>query len=146
MQNGGTLDKFIGDCAMAFWNAPVEQDDPVMKAVHAGMDMISGADQLSKDLGFDLGFAVGIHCGEAIVGNIGSAKRMDFTAIGDTVNLASRLEGLKIPGLQREGNIYISQEVKDVLKGRIETEDLGDHIIKGKEKPVRVYAVKEVKL
>ena len=146
MQNGGTLDKFIGDCAMAFWNAPVEQDDPVMKAVQAGMDMISGADQLSKDLGFDLGFAVGIHCGEAIVGNIGSAKRMDFTAIGDTVNLASRLEGLKIPGLQREGNIYISQEVKDVLEGRIETEDLGDHIIKGKEKPVRVYAVKEVKL
>lgn len=144
MQNGGTLDKFIGDCAMAFWNAPVEQEDPVMKAVNAGMDMIHGADQLSQSLGFDLGFAVGIHCGEAIVGNIGSAKRMDFTAIGDTVNLASRLEGLKIQGFTREGNIYISQEVKDALEGRIETEDLGEHTIKGKEKPVRVYAVKKV--
>ena len=160
MRNGGTLDKFIGDCAMAFWNAPFEQDGPVRKAVQAGQDMIAGAAALNKDLGFDLGFAVGVHCGRAVVGNIGSSKRMDFTAIGDTVNTASRLESLKISGLPREGRIYVSQEVIDALRREtpeafapqsgvpaaggartVTVEDLGAHALKGKEQPVRVYAV-----
>lgn len=141
MENGGTLDKFIGDCAMAFWNAPFEQEAPADKAVQAALQMCEGAKKLNEDLGFDLGFAIGIHTGKAIVGNIGSSKRLDFTAIGDTVNTASRLESLKIPGLTREGNIYISQELKDELKGEYDYEDLGDHSLKGKERPIRIYSV-----
>ncbi len=140
MRNNGTLDKFIGDCAMAFWNAPFEQEDPVGKALKAGLDMLEGAEALNRELGFDLGFAIGIHCGRAVVGNIGSGKRMDFTAIGDTVNTASRLESLKIEGENREGNIYVSEEVYDVLKDRYQFIDLGEHPLKGKEKAVRIYA------
>lgn len=144
MRNGGTLDKFIGDCAMAIWNAPVAQEDAVMKAVRSGMDMVRSSEKLCRELGVRIGFAVGIHCGDAVVGNIGSSKRMDYTAIGDTVNTASRLESLKIPGLRREGHVYVSQEVADALGNRIVTEDLGEQPIKGKEKTVRVYSVTEI--
>ena len=144
MRHNGTLDKFIGDCAMAIWNAPVAQEDPVMKAVQAGMDMVHASEKLCEELGVRIGFAVGIHCGDAVVGNIGSSKRMDYTAIGNTVNTASRLESLKIPGLRREGHVYVSQEVADALAGRIVTEDLGEQTIKGKEKTVRVYSVAEI--
>ena len=141
LDNGGTLDKFIGDCAMVFWNAPFEQNDPVDKAVKAALEMLEGVKKLNEELGFELGFAIGIHTGKAVVGNIGSMKRMDFTAIGDTVNTASRLESLKIEGLKREGNIYISQEVYEVVKGQYEPKDLGEHKLKGKEKPIHIYAI-----
>ncbi|MBQ1483256.1 MAG: adenylate/guanylate cyclase domain-containing protein [Erysipelotrichaceae bacterium] len=141
MNNGGTLDKFIGDCAMAFWNAPYVQEDPIGKAIQAGMDMIEGSQRLNKELGFDLGFAIGINYGKAVIGNIGSDKRMDFTAIGDCVNTASRLESLKIPGEAREGKIYLSGEVYDRIKDRYEGKDLGEHALKGKEKKVRIYAL-----
>ena len=144
MRHNGTLDKFIGDCAMAIWNAPVAQEDAVMKAVRSGMDMVHASEKLCEELGVRIGFAVGIHCGDAVVGNIGSSKRMDYTAIGDTVNTASRLESLKIPGLRREGHVYVSQEVADALGKRIVTEDLGEQPIKGKEKTVRVYSVTEI--
>ena len=141
MKNGGTLDKFIGDCAMAFWNAPYEQEDPIGKAIQAGFDMIEGAEKLNKELGFDLGFAIGINYGKAVIGNIGSFKRMDFTAIGDCVNTASRLESLKIPGENREGKIYLSEEVYELVKDRYPGKDLGLHSLKGKEKPIRIYAL-----
>ncbi|MCR4633655.1 MAG: adenylate/guanylate cyclase domain-containing protein [Erysipelotrichaceae bacterium] len=141
MNNGGTLDKFIGDCAMAFWNAPYIQEDPIGKAIRAGLDMIDGAEKLNKELGFDLGFAIGINYGKAVIGNIGSDKRMDFTAIGDCVNTASRLESLKIPGEKREGKIYISEEVYVLVKDRYDGKDLGEHALKGKEKKVRIYAL-----
>ena len=141
MRYEGTLDKFIGDCAMAFWNAPFEQDEPVQLALKAAIDMIKGAERLNDDLGFDLGFAIGIHCGKAVIGNIGSYKRMDFTAIGDTVNTASRLEGLKITGHQREGQIYISEDVKDVLQDKYAYIDLGRQPLKGKQEAFQVYAI-----
>ena len=141
MKNGGTLDKFIGDCAMAFWNAPYEQEDPLGKAIQAGFDMIAGAEKLNQELGFDLGFAIGINYGKAVIGNIGSTKRMDFTAIGDCVNTASRLESLKIPNEKREGKIYLSEEVYEMIKDRYEGKDLGEHSLKGKEKPVHIYAL-----
>ena len=141
MRNEGTLDKFIGDCAMAFWNAPLEQENAVFKAVQAAREMLGEADRLREELGYPLNFAIGIHCGEAVVGNIGSSKRLDFTAIGDTVNTASRLESLKIQGRERGREIYVSEEVNRALAGLAETEYLGEHHIKGKEEPVRVYRI-----
>lgn len=141
MKNHGTLDKFVGDCCMALWNAPVTQEEPLMCAVRAGMDMITASEQLNKQLGMHLGFAVGIHWGEAVVGNIGCTKRMDYTAIGDTVNIASRLESLKISGHSREGKIYISKEVLEKLHGRIKVDDLGIHEIKGKVDRLQIYSV-----
>ena len=114
----GTLDKYVGDAVMAFWNAPLPQDDYVMDAARAAMDMASEAGKLSEELekqyGQRLAFGIGIHIGNAVVGNIGSPKRMDYTAIGDTVNTAARLEA-NAPG----GTVYISKAVADALKGRI---------------------------
>lgn len=124
MKNHGTLDKFVGDCTMAIWNAPLKQDDYVYKACLAALDMVTGAEKLSRELleefGRTVGFGVGVHCGEAVVGNIGALMRMDYTAIGDTVNTASRLES-NAPA----GCIYISRAVADALKGRIKTTSLG---------------------
>lgn len=116
--HGGTLDKFIGDAAMAFWGAPLAQEDYVMKAVLAALDMAKEADRLGDQLearfGRRLTFGTGIHTGPAVVGNVGAPDRMDYTAIGDTVNTASRLES-NAPG----GKIYISAAVANALEGRI---------------------------
>ena len=141
MRNEGTLDKFIGDAAMAFWGAPRPQEDYVMKAVRAAEDMRRGSDQLSRQLmkrfGRTVSFGIGIHVGEAVVGNIGSPQRMDYTAIGDTVNTASRLES-NAPG----GTIYISREVADRLKGRIRVTSLGSSVkLKGKAEGFEVLTL-----
>lgn len=132
VKNHGTLDKFVGDCTMAVWNAPVEQEDPVYFACKAAMDMIAGSAALGKELmnrfGRDVSFGIGIHYGPAVVGNIGAPKRMDYTAIGDTVNTASRLEANA-----EGGTILISRAVADALGDRAETVSLGDSIkLKGK--------------
>lgn len=118
MDNHGTLDKFVGDCTMAFWNAPLPQDDYVMLACRAAMDMAEGAkpltEMLQKEYGHTVSFGIGVHVGPAVVGNIGAPVRMDYTAIGDTVNTAARLEA-NAPA----GAIYISRAVAAALEGRI---------------------------
>jgi len=94
--NGGSVDKFIGDATMALFNGFVPLDDYIYKAVKAADDMVQGAAELNASIkeryGIDIGFGVGIHCGEALVGNLGPSFRKDYTAIGDTVNTAARLE------------------------------------------------------
>ncbi len=144
LSNGGTLDKFIGDAAMAFWGAPLPCEDHVMKAVRAADAMRKGARPLSDELrekyGCDVAFGIGIHCGEAMVGSIGSQMRMDYTAIGDTVNTASRLEA-NAPG----GTVYLSREVYDSLKGRIMASPLPEPLkLKGKEAPQEVYVLEGI--
>lgn len=144
LKNGGTLDKFVGDAAMAFWGAPLPQEDYIMHAVQAAADMMDKSQALSEELmeryGRTVTFGVGIHAGEAVVGNIGSRKRMDYTAIGDTVNTAARLEA-NAPG----GTIYISRAVADALNGRISTSSLGDTIkLKGKKDGFEVLIMNEI--
>lgn len=139
--HGGTLDKFVGDAAMAFWGAPLPQEDYVMKAVQAAAAMVEGSQALSEELleryGRTVSFGIGVHTGEAVVGNVGSRLRMDYTAIGDTVNTAARLEA-NAPG----GTIYISRAVADALKGRIRTTSLGDTIkLKGKKEGFEVLTM-----
>lgn len=128
----GTIDKFIGDCAMAFWNAPIPQPNPVLLACRAAVDMVRGGDELSREVygryGRKISFGIGIHWGSAVVGNIGSPIRMDYTAIGDTVNTAARLES-KAAG----GQILISRAVADILGPLADVTSLGDSIeLKGK--------------
>jgi adenylate cyclase len=141
MRNGGTLDKFIGDATMAFWGAPLPQEDCVFKAVKAATDIRSGAKALERELfdvcGKAIGFGVGVHCGPAVVGNIGTAARMDYTAVGDTVNTAARLES-NAP----LGEIFVSRAVADALQGRVEFVSLGDSVkLKGKAEGFEVLRV-----
>ena len=141
---GGMLDKFIGDATMAIFNAPNDQEDYVFKAVEAGLLMQKKGEELGKELldeyGKTVSFGVGVHVGPAVVGNIGSEKRMDYTAIGDTVNTASRIEGKS-----QAGELLISEEVYIMLKDRIEVEFKEEMTLKGKALPVPVYKVTGVK-
>lgn len=144
MDNHGTLDKFVGDCTMAIWNAPLKQEDYVMNACKAAMDMVSGskplAEKLQKEFGRTVSFGVGVNVGPAVVGNIGAPIRMDYTAIGDTVNTAARLEA-NAPG----GTVYISRAVADALEGRIRATSLGDTIkLKGKKEGFEILQLEEI--
>ena len=141
MRHHGTLDKFVGDCTMAFWNAPLPQEDPIYLACCAAMDMVEGAKTLGQELqerfGRSVSFGVGVHYGPAVVGNIGAPKRMDYTAIGDTVNTASRLES-NAPA----GTVYISRVVADALGDRAKTTSLGGTIkLKGKAEGFEVLTL-----
>ncbi|MCR5804930.1 MAG: adenylate/guanylate cyclase domain-containing protein [Clostridia bacterium] len=143
--NEGTLDKFIGDAAMAFWGAPVPQEDSVYLAAKAAVAIVEGSKKISEDLknelNMDLNVGVGIHYGPAVVGNMGSVHRMDYTAIGDTVNTASRLES-NAP----KGTIYISRAVADKLEGRATFTSLGDSVkLKGKSEGFEVLTLDSLK-
>ena len=146
MRRHGTLDKFVGDCTMAFWNAPLPQEDPVYLACCAAMDMVEGSkalgQQLQERFGRTVSFGVGIHYGPAVVGNIGAPMRMDYTAIGDTVNTASRLES-NAPG----GTIYISRTVADALGDRAGTTSLGGTVkLKGKAEGFEVLTLDSLEM
>lgn len=144
LKNGGTLDKFVGDEAMAFWGAPLKQADCAMGAARAAMDMVEGAVRLSEELNREFGrsvaYGIGIHLGKAVVGNIGCPQRMDYTAIGDTVNTAARLQG-SAPG----GTIYISRAVADALEGRIRAVPLPEPLaLKGKQEGFDALILEEI--
>lgn len=144
LKQNGMLDKFIGDATMAVFNAPFNLDDYVFRAVKTALDMRSGADELSekllKQFGKKVSFGIGVHCGEAVVGNIGCEFRMDYTAIGDTVNTAARLESRA-----GAGEILISQAVYEILKDRITVEEVGEMALKGKSNAVMTYRVVALK-
>lgn len=138
--NGGTLDKFIGDAAMAVFNSPSDLDDYVFRAVCTAWDILSNAADIKREClekyGKEVEFGIGVNCGDAVIGNIGSQNRMEFTAIGDTVNTTSRLEGAA-----GAGQILISSEVVKRLAGRIDISFAGDYKLKGKKKRVMAYQV-----
>jgi len=142
--NGGTLDKFIGDATMAVFNAPFDLDDYVFKACKTALDIVAGGDAIeSKFLekyGRSVGFGVGVNCGRAVVGNIGCSFRMDYTAIGDTVNTAARLEANA-----KRGQVLISEEVYEKVKDRVTVEPIGAIPLKGKSKSVFVYSLTGLK-
>ncbi len=143
-KNKGTLDKFVGDATMAVFNSPFDLEDYTFKAVCAAMDIVEGGAALEKELlekfGRTVGFGVGVNCGEAVVGNVGCEFRMDYTAIGDTVNTAARLESNA-----KKGQVLISDAVYERVKDRIEVEEVGEIPLKGKSKGVFVYSVTAVK-
>ena len=139
-RHGGTLDKFIGDATMAAFNMPFDLDDYVYRALLAAWDIVQGGNRIEeeymKKYGKSVGFGVGVNCGPAVVGNIGCEFRMDYTAIGDTVNTAARLES-NAP----KGCVYISEAVYEQVKDRITVEEVGEIPLKGKSKGVFVYSV-----
>ena len=142
-KNGGTLDKFIGDATMAVFNAPFDLDDYVYRAVCTARDIAAGSQALEEKLmarfGKTVSFGIGVNCGRAVVGNIGCDFRMDYTAIGDTVNTAARLESNA-----KKGQILISEYVYEAVKDRVEVTEIGEIPLKGKSKGVFVYQVDQV--
>ena len=138
--NLGTLDKFVGDATMAVFNSPFDLPDYEYKAVCAAMDIVKGGQELEKVLlekhGRSVGFGVGVNVGPAVVGNVGCEFRMDYTAIGDTVNTAARLEANA-----KKGQVLISDALYDRLKDRIEVNEIGQIPLKGKSNGIMVYEV-----
>jgi adenylate cyclase len=145
-RHGGTLDKFIGDAVMAFWNAPVPMPDHATRAAEAALDMMEEIEALNRrwqEAGeaARLQVGIGLNTGEAIVGNIGSlTRKLDYTAIGDAVNLAARLESAtKDYGV----NILISEATRDALEeGAYEVSPLDEVKVKGKEQAVRIFELR----
>ena len=138
----GTLDKFIGDAVMAVYNAPLDVEDYPLKAVLTGLDIVKAVEGLNeglkRDFNVEIACGVGIHCGRAIVGNIGCDFRMDYTAIGDTVNTAERLESIA-----KSGQVLLSEEMYERVKQHFHAEFLGEHTLKGKQEKIKVFLVEE---
>ena len=142
LNNGGTLDKYIGDAIMAFYNAPVVVKEHPKKAVKTALEMVAELENINKKLTSKnlptIDFGAGINSGDAVVGNIGSLERFDYSVIGDSVNLASRVEGLcKTYGV----HIVITQFTKQRLDDQFLTRELDDVVVKGKSSHVTVYEV-----
>jgi adenylate cyclase len=141
-KHDGTIDKYIGDCIMAFWNAPEPQADHAQKAVECAMNMRTALEEFkAKRRGTELEnfeCGIGIHTGEALVGNMGSSLKRNYTAMGSSVNLASRLESLTKKLGER---IIFSQDTLELLQGQLPIIDRGEHSVAGVGRPVHVYAV-----
>ncbi|TGM54821.1 adenylate/guanylate cyclase domain-containing protein [Leptospira biflexa] len=143
----GTIDKFIGDAIMTVFGAPFKNEDDALRAVKTAVEMIRELTKLNQkmDLGSDeLKVGIGIHTGEAIVGNIGSDRRLDYTVIGDNVNLASRIEGLtKHYGC----SILISDTTYLQIEGKYGDSDgfvvreIDRVVVKGKSKAIKIFEV-----
>jgi adenylate cyclase len=139
LAEGGTIDKYIGDCVMAFWNAPLADPDHALHAVRAGAAMVARIDMLAAELEREglprIAVGVGINTGHCIVGNLGSRHRFDYSALGDAVNLASRLESaskeLRVP-------IVIGPETASQIGDRIPLRPLGVIRVKGKAEEIAV--------
>ncbi len=138
----GTIDKYIGDAIMAYWNAPLSIEDHADQAVQSAIEQLELLETINRDLREKnlpkIEIGIGIHSGEAIVGEMGSEGRSDYTVIGDSVNLASRIEGL----CKKYGaKILISEATKDRLKQSYQIHEVDRVQVKGKEEFVTIYEV-----
>jgi len=145
-KHGGTIDKFIGDAILAVFGAPQSYENNAERAVLAALEMFSSLSLLDTSNlklppeGLDIG--IGIHEGDVIVGNIGSKDKFDYTVIGDTVNLASRLEGLT---KHYRSHIIVSQSVRDKLSDTILFREIDSVRVKGKEIPTTIYKLENIR-
>jgi class 3 adenylate cyclase/DNA-binding response OmpR family regulator len=138
----GTLDKFMGDAVMAFFNAPVAQNDHTLRAVRAALAMQRTIESYNERASGRNGliFNIGIHTGPAIVGNVGTMQHMNYTAIGDTVNLAKRLQETA-----HDGQIIMSREAYESVKEMVVVQDMGSLIVKGRSTPVDAFLLLSLK-
>lgn len=138
---GGTLDKFIGDAVMAFFGAPLAQDDHADRAVLTGLmlqRLVGDWNEERAKAGLDeVKVRVGINSGPAVVGNVGTEKRVDYTVLGASVNIAARLES----GVAKPGQVVISSHTLERVMGSFETESLGEFALKGLQQKLPVYNV-----
>jgi adenylate cyclase len=138
-RHSGSLDKFIGDCIMGIWGAPLDDPDHARNAVACALDMADTLQAFKRELGaehtdFDVG--IGLHSGPAVVGLMGSQKRLEYTAIGDTVNLASRIEGLTKDAKRR---ILVSKDTMERCADAFDFVSCGSYHVKGRAQPVELF-------
>jgi len=136
----GTLDKIMGDCIVAFFNAPLTQSDHVLRAVRAALKIREGIARLHEDVpaSYRLNYGVGINVGDAVVGNVGTAQQMNYTAIGSGVNLASRLQEAAAPG-----QILLPQATYQRVQKYVEARLLSPITVAGFSEPIVVYELLE---
>jgi adenylate cyclase len=138
-RHGGALDKFIGDAIMAFWGAPTDDARHAEHAVACALDMAANLAPFNAELagsGIKIDVGIGIHTGPAVVGFVGSKRKLEYTAIGDTVNLASRIEG-ETKGRTR---ILVSATTREACADAFGFRDFGEVAVKGRQAVVRVFA------
>lgn len=135
----GTLDKYLGDGIMAIFNAPEDQPDHVQLAAEAAMMLQAGARELAQQRGDGLSFSIGIAVGDAVVGYIGTDSAVNYTAVGDVVNLAKRLQEYASPG-----QVLVEQTVVSRLGGGVRTRPLGEMKFRGKQKQVFAHELQEL--
>jgi adenylate cyclase len=136
-EHGGTLNKFVGDMIVALYGAPSQTDDNEARAIETAIGMQRAIrDRQWSWINREFGVGVGINSADVVVGNIGSPQHMDYTAIGDGVNVASRLQAIALPG-----QIMVSRSVFDKTRDRYEFKRWGNVALKGKSKPVEVFEV-----
>jgi len=136
MRWDGTLDKFFGDGVMAIFNAPKRQPDHAQRAVRAALALLDAAQALNERKGYGLSYSVGVNLGDAVVGYIGTRKAMNYTAIGDTVNLAKRLQERATPG-----QVLVEESVAGRLDGEVDTKRLGELKVRNRKQPAMVYEI-----
>ncbi len=138
----GTIDKFMGDAVMAWFNAPIPQPDHTLRAVKAALQIRKSVLDLHKELPQDahLSFGVGIHFGDAVLGLVGTEQRVDYTAIGDSVNTAKRIQENSL-----EGQILITEAAYKKVAKKIHANEVGPIQVKGKSEPVNVYEIVRLK-
>jgi adenylate cyclase len=143
LATGGTIDKFIGDCVMAFWNAPLDDPDHAAHAVEAARRMLAETAALNEQLQREgmaspIAIGIGINTGTCVVGNMGSDRRFDYSALGDSVNLASRLEG----ACKRYGvGTVIGPDTARALDGRAALVELDRLVVKGRSESAAVFTL-----
>lgn len=139
-KHDGTLDKFLGDAIMAVFGAPVFYSDHALRAILAALDIRREIKALNEKRGTSglekVEIGIGINAGEVVTGNIGYEERMEYTVIGDNVNIAARLEALAAGG-----QILISQSIYEAIRMRVSVRALSPIYLKGREKPLQVYEV-----
>ena len=142
IKNGGTIDKFMGDCIMAFWNAPIDDGQHEEHAVQAALEMQEELVILNKELESEnlpiINIGIGINTGEALVGNMGSDQRFDYSVIGDAVNLAARLESSsKTLGK----TLVVGEQTAKAAKLNYNFDYVDEITVKGKTEAIKVYTI-----
>jgi adenylate cyclase len=135
-RNGGIVNKFLGDGFLALFGAPFNDPDAARRAVTAAREMLAAIEQHNVRSDWPLRIGIGLHFGNVVAGNVGSPRRKEYTVIGDTVNLASRIEGLN---KQFGSQLLISDAVRQAIGQDVDATPLGDVPIRGYEQPVRVW-------
>ena len=142
MKNGGTIDKYMGDCIMAFWNAHIDTPNHKELAIKSALEMMDKLKELNETDGFGEGnkinIGIGINTGKCIVGNMGSDQRFDYSVIGDSVNLASRLEGVS---KNYDATLVVGEDTYRDVSKLFKFKKLDDVQVKGKSNKVTIYTI-----